>query len=54
MFLAEPNLALGMFAGGILIALLGVYDDLRGAGARKKFAIQFPAWLESCTSSVSE
>lgn len=41
MFLAERNLALGLFLGGILIAALGVYDDVRGAGAGKKFAVQF-------------
>lgn len=41
MFLAERDLALGLFIGGPLIALLGVYDDLRGAGAGKKFAVQF-------------
>jgi UDP-GlcNAc:undecaprenyl-phosphate GlcNAc-1-phosphate transferase len=37
----ERNLALGLFAGGLIIAALGVYDDLRGAGAGKKFAVQF-------------
>jgi UDP-GlcNAc:undecaprenyl-phosphate GlcNAc-1-phosphate transferase len=41
LFLNERNLALGLFVGGILIAGLGVYDDLRGAGARKKFLVQF-------------
>ena len=37
----EQHFALGLFLGGMLIAALGVYDDLRGAGARKKFAVQF-------------
>jgi UDP-GlcNAc:undecaprenyl-phosphate GlcNAc-1-phosphate transferase len=41
MFLAERNLAFGLIVGGILIAGLGVYDDLRGAGAGKKFIVQF-------------
>jgi UDP-GlcNAc:undecaprenyl-phosphate GlcNAc-1-phosphate transferase len=41
LFLAERNQALGLFVGGILIALLGVYDDLRGAGAKLKFLVQF-------------
>src|SRR5258708_8189392 len=40
-FLAEKNQAVGLFVGGILIALLGVYDDLWGAGAKRKFAVQF-------------
>jgi UDP-GlcNAc:undecaprenyl-phosphate GlcNAc-1-phosphate transferase len=37
----EEHFALGLFLGGILIAGLGIYDDLRGAGAGKKFAVQF-------------
>ena len=37
----ERHFALGLFLGGLLIAALGIYDDLRGAGARKKFAVQF-------------
>ncbi len=37
----EENFALGLFLGGILIAGLGVFDDLRGAGAGKKFFVQF-------------
>src|SRR5687767_13377863 len=41
LFLEHENLALGIFAGGILIAALGVYDDLRGTGAGKKFTVQF-------------
>ncbi|MBS2027854.1 MAG: undecaprenyl/decaprenyl-phosphate alpha-N-acetylglucosaminyl 1-phosphate transferase [Deltaproteobacteria bacterium] len=31
----------GFFAGGIFIAALGLYDDLKGANARQKFAAQF-------------
>jgi UDP-GlcNAc:undecaprenyl-phosphate GlcNAc-1-phosphate transferase len=41
MFLAERNHVIGLFVGGLAIALLGVYDDLRGAGAGKKFLVQF-------------
>src|SRR6185436_8523244 len=41
MFLAERNHVIGLFVGGLLIALLGIYDDLRGAGAGRKFLIQF-------------
>ena len=37
----ERHFALGLFLGGLSIAALGIYDDLRGAGARKKFAVQF-------------
>ncbi|MFL5319946.1 MAG: MraY family glycosyltransferase [Myxococcaceae bacterium] len=36
----ERELIVGLFAGGFVIALLGLYDDFRGAGARKKFAVQ--------------
>ena len=41
MFVAERKHAIGLFVGGIAIALLGLYDDLRGANAWKKFAVQF-------------
>ena len=41
MFVAERKHAIGLFVGGIAIALLGLYDDLRGADAWKKFAVQF-------------
>ncbi|HEV8323796.1 MAG TPA: MraY family glycosyltransferase [Myxococcota bacterium] len=41
LFYADRARALGLFVGGIAIALLGVYDDLRGAGAGKKFVVQF-------------
>src|SRR5512142_2743430 len=33
-FWADPLRAGGLFAGGVVIALLGVFDDLRGSGAR--------------------
>ena len=41
MFLAERDLVFGLFIGGPLIALLGIYDDIKGADAKKKFAVQF-------------
>ncbi len=41
LFLAQQNLAIGLVIGGTAIILLGVYDDLRGAGAGRKFAVQF-------------
>jgi UDP-GlcNAc:undecaprenyl-phosphate GlcNAc-1-phosphate transferase len=41
MFAAEHEHVIGLFAGGIIIALLGLYDDLRGANAGKKFVVQF-------------
>jgi len=40
-FVADAALAHGVFLGGTLIAALGLYDDLRGAGAKTKFAVQF-------------
>jgi len=40
-FRANPELIAGLFAGGMVIALLGLYDDFHGAGARLKFVIQF-------------
>ena len=40
-FLAERDHVVGLFAGGLAIALLGVYDDLRGSGAGRKFLVQF-------------
>jgi UDP-GlcNAc:undecaprenyl-phosphate/decaprenyl-phosphate GlcNAc-1-phosphate transferase len=41
MFVADRNHAIGLFVGGLAIALLGLYDDLRGAGAARKFIVQF-------------
>ncbi len=41
MFYADELRALGLIGGGAAIALLGVYDDLRGADARTKFTVQF-------------
>jgi UDP-GlcNAc:undecaprenyl-phosphate GlcNAc-1-phosphate transferase len=41
MFVAERDHVIGLFVGGVVIALLGLYDDLRGANAAKKFIVQF-------------
>jgi len=41
LFYSDPPRAFGFIMGGLAIALLGVYDDLRGAGARTKFTVQF-------------
>jgi len=41
LFYADGLRPFGLFIGGALIALLGVYDDLKGAGARLKFTVQF-------------
>lgn len=40
-FWADSAKALALFAGGLAIAALGVWDDLRGANARVKFTVQF-------------
>jgi UDP-GlcNAc:undecaprenyl-phosphate GlcNAc-1-phosphate transferase len=41
LFFADERQAIGLFAGGAVIAALGIYDDLRGAGAKLKFVVQF-------------
>jgi UDP-GlcNAc:undecaprenyl-phosphate GlcNAc-1-phosphate transferase len=41
LFYARREAALGLFLGGAIIAALGIYDDLKGAGAKVKFAVQF-------------
>jgi UDP-GlcNAc:undecaprenyl-phosphate GlcNAc-1-phosphate transferase len=40
-FYADPLKAGGLFVGGIAVAALGIYDDLRGLGAKEKFLVQF-------------
>ncbi len=37
---SQPQRALALILGGLAIAALGTYDDLKGSGARPKFAIQ--------------
>lgn len=41
MFWNTGSRAWGLIIGGIIIALLGVYDDLKGARAMTKFTVQF-------------
>jgi UDP-GlcNAc:undecaprenyl-phosphate GlcNAc-1-phosphate transferase len=41
----SPWMVLGLCAAGTVLALLGLYDDLLGAGARKKLLIQGAAGL---------
>jgi UDP-GlcNAc:undecaprenyl-phosphate GlcNAc-1-phosphate transferase len=40
-FLENSHAVTGIFVGGLLIAALGVWDDVRGIGARQKFFVQF-------------
>jgi UDP-GlcNAc:undecaprenyl-phosphate GlcNAc-1-phosphate transferase len=44
-FRENPRTVWGLFLGGLLIALLGLYDDFKGAGARKKFTVQIAVAL---------
>lgn len=41
LFLRDTSRTAGLFVGGLAIAALGFYDDLRGANARLKFVVQF-------------
>lgn len=41
LYLEDIRRVLALFVGGAAITALGVWDDLRGADARKKFAVQF-------------
>ena len=43
LFSLELKRTAGLLAGGLLIIALGLYDDLRGANARVKFAVQIVA-----------
>ena len=44
-FRSHRELVAGLFIGGAVIAALGLYDDLRGSGARLKFAVQLAVAL---------
>lgn len=44
-FRSHTELVAGLFIGGALIAALGLYDDLRGTGARLKFTVQLAVAL---------
>jgi UDP-GlcNAc:undecaprenyl-phosphate GlcNAc-1-phosphate transferase len=39
-FKSETSLIWALFAGGAVIAVLGLYDDIKGAGAPLKFGVQ--------------
>ncbi len=39
-FKLHPELIVGLFTGGLAIAALGLYDDFKGSGAKKKFVVQ--------------
>jgi len=39
-FLEKGRLVLGMLVCGLIALLLGVYDDIKGADAKKKFSVQ--------------
>ena len=41
LFLRDTSRVVGLFVGGLAIAVLGFYDDLHGLGARQKFLVQF-------------
>jgi UDP-GlcNAc:undecaprenyl-phosphate GlcNAc-1-phosphate transferase len=41
MFYASSRMAIAFLAGGAAICALGIYDDIRGAGAASKFLVQF-------------
>jgi UDP-GlcNAc:undecaprenyl-phosphate/decaprenyl-phosphate GlcNAc-1-phosphate transferase len=41
LFYGDGLRPLGLFLGGGIIALLGIYDDLKGANAKVKFTVQF-------------
>jgi UDP-GlcNAc:undecaprenyl-phosphate GlcNAc-1-phosphate transferase len=47
--LGDPQLTLGLLGGGLLIPALGMYDDLREASPKLKFAVQIGAalWVAS-------
>lgn len=44
-FRSNTPLVFGLFGGGLAIALLGLYDDLRGSGAPLKLAVQLAVGL---------
>ncbi len=47
-FREEQLLADGLLVGSLVIAALGVYDDVRGANARLKLVVQFGVALAMC------
>src|SRR5437868_4922951 len=55
-FLSKGWCAVSFLLGGVTIAALGLYDDLRGANAWQKFAVQFvvAAMLYPCGYAIEE
>jgi UDP-GlcNAc:undecaprenyl-phosphate GlcNAc-1-phosphate transferase len=45
MFRSAPLKVVGLFAGGLAIAALGIYDDVKGASPRAKLAVQLAVGL---------
>lgn len=45
MFYADPSRVVGLVAGGLLVAALGAWDDIRGVRAWHKLAVQLAAAL---------
>jgi UDP-GlcNAc:undecaprenyl-phosphate GlcNAc-1-phosphate transferase len=43
--MVEPTRIVALFIGGLAIAALGLFDDLKGADARQKFAVQIAVAL---------
>lgn len=46
--LNDSDLALGLLGGGLMIALLGLYDDLKGASPRLKLLVQLGVAIILC------
>lgn len=41
LYLHDIKHVIGLYIGGLIITLLGIYDDIKGTNHRKKFAVQF-------------
>ena len=48
LFASDIKRIAGVFGGGVLVLALGIYDDLRGADAKKKLLVQTIAALMLC------
>ena len=56
LFYANRLASFSLIGGGIVIAALGLYDDLRGLGAKEKFAVEFAvaAALYACGYRIEQ